>query len=223
MFLVAWALAALVCGAVVWKGPVVLRPARDLLMPMWLPLTVMVIAGIFLFAADQGRDLGVGLLGNGQFKMFLLFLALIYWATGSWHTARLGLNRRFGTQKENWPEGYEPWLRWLPRLLGVCAHLFASLSLAFAARHAIEPDAGTIGILPVWLLAFGILPVWLVAFVPPAAILLGTWILWLYDRPYAAAKRRYEHAKSHYKAAGADDSSRAQAAYAAARSASTLP
>jgi hypothetical protein len=33
-------------------------------------------------ANEEGRDLGIGLLGNGQFKLSLLALALFYWAAG---------------------------------------------------------------------------------------------------------------------------------------------
>jgi hypothetical protein len=94
-----WLIAAIVCGLAVWKGSIVLRPTRDLLLPMWLPLSVLIVAAVFLFATDQGRDLGVGLLGNGHWKLFLLACALFYWATGSWHTGRLGLIRRFRTDE----------------------------------------------------------------------------------------------------------------------------
>jgi hypothetical protein len=79
--------------------------------------------------------------------------------------------------------------------------------LALAARHAIDPAADTIGSLPVWAIAF----------VPPAAIVLGTLILWLVDQPYVAAKRRHEAAKKHFDAAVAVDREAAQTEYHAAR------
>lgn len=139
---VAWTFVFAISALVVYAAFARLRPVREVLLAMWLPLSVMIVAGVALFGTDQGRDLGVGLLGNGQFQLFLLALALFYWATGSWHSARLGLNRWFGADAAGWRPGYEPWLRWLPRLLGACAHFFASLSLAFAARHAIEPETG---------------------------------------------------------------------------------
>jgi hypothetical protein len=198
--LLSWVIAAIVCAVAVWKGPVVLRPARDLLLPMWLPLVVMIVAAFVLFATDQGQDLGIGLLDNDQFldgQLVLLALALLYWATGSWHAARLGLNRAFGTDKEKWPKGYEPWLRWLPRVLGAGAHFFASLSLALAARHAVKPDAEIVLPVPLWPIE---LPLWPIVFVPPTVIAIGTFVLWLHDRPYAAAQRRYARARSLYEA-----------------------
>jgi hypothetical protein len=39
-------------------------------------------SGPGVVANEQGRDLGIGLLGNGQFKLSLLALALFYWAAG---------------------------------------------------------------------------------------------------------------------------------------------
>jgi hypothetical protein len=185
---VGWALVVAVSALVVYAAFARLRPVRVVLLAMWLPLSVMVVAGLALFGTDQGRDLGVALLGNGQFQLFLLASALFYWATGSWHSARLGLNRRFGADAAEWPPGYEPWLRWLPRLLGASAHLFASLSLALAARHAIEPGTEAVVSVLSWRIA---LPLWPIVFVPPTAIAVGTYVLWLYDRRYAAARRRY--------------------------------
>ena len=72
---------------------------------MWLPLGVTVVAGVLLFYEGQGRDLGVGLLGEGNTKLFMLFLILIYWAVNNWHSARIGLNYAFPS-----PSGTESWL-----------------------------------------------------------------------------------------------------------------
>lgn len=172
-----WICVVIVLGAIVFWGLPKLKWLNGLLLPMWLPLSVLVVAALALFATDQGRDLGVGLLGADQFKLFLLALALFYWATGSWHAARLGLNRQFGADRAQWPPGYEPWLRWLPRLVGACVHLFAALSLAFAARRV--PDVEPV---------LGIVPVWLVGFAAPAFILIAVFILWLLDQRYVAAR-----------------------------------
>jgi hypothetical protein len=59
---------------------------------MWRPLVLILAAAYLLFSNDQGRELGVGLLAeNNGWRLFFLFLALIYWAANNWHTARLGL------------------------------------------------------------------------------------------------------------------------------------
>lgn len=209
---VAWTFVFAISALVVYAAFARLRPVREVLLAMWLPLSVMIVAGVALFGTDQGRDLGVGLLGNGQFQLFLLALALFYWATGSWHSARLGLNRWFGADAAGWRPGYEPWLRWLPRLLGACAHFFASLSLAFAARHAIEPETESVISVLSWRIG---LPLWPIVFVPPMVIAVGTFVLWLYDRRYAAAQRRYLRAKRLHQAPGKQ---RAEAVYRQARS-----
>jgi hypothetical protein len=99
---------------------------------MWLPIAVTIIAGVLLFYEGQGEDLGVGLLGEGQSKLIMLALILFYWAVNNWHSARMGLNYEFPK-----PTGNERWLFWPPRLLGVCAHLFAALSLALAGWNVV--------------------------------------------------------------------------------------
>jgi hypothetical protein len=172
-----WLVLIAVLGGIVFWGFHKLRPVREVLLPMWLPLSVMIVAGVALFGTEQGRDLGTGVLGNGQWQLVLLALALFYWATGSWHAARLGLNRRFGS-RTSWPAGYEPWLRWLPKLLGACAHLFAAVILTLAARHVIPPDSK--------LLLF--VPLWLIGYVPPAVIIVGVFTLWWHDQRYVAAR-----------------------------------
>jgi hypothetical protein len=197
-----WLGVVIALGALVIWGFTTLRPVRELLLPMWLPLAVMAIAGIALFGTEQGRDLGVGLFGDGQLQLVMLGLALFYWAVGSWHAARLGLNRRFGTKRASWPQGYEPWLRWLPRLLGACAHLFAALILALAARHVIAADAEPILFVPLWL----------VGFVPPAVIIVAVFVLWRHDQRYVAARNAFERQQA---SGNADPASRT--AYAAAK------
>jgi hypothetical protein len=97
------------------------------ILAMWLPMTVTTVAAVLLFYKGQARDLGVGLLGEGNTKLFILFCILLYWAVNNWHSARLGLDYTFPA-----PTGTEHWLFWSPRLLGVCAHLFAAISLALA-------------------------------------------------------------------------------------------
>jgi hypothetical protein len=134
------------------------------LLAMWLPITVTVLGGVLLFYEGQGRDLGVGLLGEGQLKLFLLFLILIYWAVNNWHSARLGLNYVFPN-----PAGTERWLFWPPRLLGVCAHGFAAMSLALAAwglTSFTEVDSA---------------PVKLLVFTAPVVIFFVTVSVWAFD------------------------------------------
>jgi hypothetical protein len=137
------------------------------ILAMWLPITVTTVAGVLLFYEGQGRDLGVGLLGEGNPKLFILFCVLIYWAVNNWHSARLGLDYAFPA-----PTGTEHWLFWSPRLVGVSAHLFAAISLALASWS----------LLP---LAEGSSPVlkpsdWLV-FTAPFAIVLVTASVWAFD------------------------------------------
>ena len=112
----------------IFKAAYDLRELFTVILAMWLPIGVTTIAGVLLFYEGQGRDLGVSLLGEGHTRLFMLFLILIFWAVNNWHSARLGLNRTFPN-----PTGTEPWLFWSPRLLGVCAHGFAAISLALAS------------------------------------------------------------------------------------------
>jgi hypothetical protein len=175
-----WLVALLFCAALVWWiAPRIADPVRDLLLPMWLPASVLVVAGYALFFTDQGRDLGVGLLGSSHGKLLLLAFALLYWALGTWHMARIGLDQRW-PDRAKWPRKYKFWLPSLPRLLGAFAHLFAALSLAFATRYAIDPAERLIGWTPLWGLAF----------VPPAIIVAGTLVLLLLHRKFAVSRAR---------------------------------
>jgi hypothetical protein len=118
---------------------------------MWRPLVLLVGAGYLLFFNDQGRELGASLLGERYvWQVFFLALALIYWAANTWHTARLGIRAALergelgflpsrsslstnNSPKRRFIQGNEAWLFWPPRLLGVCAHLFAAINLSLAA------------------------------------------------------------------------------------------
>ncbi len=86
-----WAGAAAVC-AILLKA---LSHAHDFLKAlaaMWRPVILICVAGYLLFFNDQGRELGVSLLGERYvWPLVFLFLALMYWAANTWHTARLGL------------------------------------------------------------------------------------------------------------------------------------
>jgi hypothetical protein len=75
------------------------RELGKVVLAMWPPITVTVVAGVLLFYEGQGRDLGVGLLGEGHLKLFLLFWIFVYWAVNNGHSARLGLNRAFQDQQ----------------------------------------------------------------------------------------------------------------------------
>jgi hypothetical protein len=110
------------------RAPVLLRA----LAVMWRPFVPLGAAVYLLFFNGQGRELGVSLMDekNG-FRAFFLFLALIFWATNNWHTARLGIDAalRSGVLAA---KGDEPWLYW-PRFVGVCTHFFAAINLSLAA------------------------------------------------------------------------------------------
>src|SRR5262249_34591659 len=82
----------------------------------------------------------------------------IYWAANNWHTARLGLD----VAVEN-PRGDEKWLFWPPRLLGVCAHLFAAINLSLAAAN--QPEFAASGR-------------WWWAWSAPVFIVLAAAVLW---------------------------------------------
>ena len=116
---------------------------------MWRPVVLICAAGYLLFFNDQGRELGVSLLGERYLwaELVFLFLALIYWAANTWHTARLGIAGALengvlgvppsqaspGNPNRHVVSGDEHWLYWPPRLLGVFAHLFAAINLSLAA------------------------------------------------------------------------------------------
>jgi hypothetical protein len=144
-----------------------IREFLTVILAMWLPLGVTVAAGVLLFYEEQGRDLGVGLLGEGHTKLFMLFLILIYWAVNNWHSARIGLDYAFPS-----PSGTESWLFWSPRLLGVCAHFFAAMSLALASWGLSPAVDGSSSILR---------PSDLLVFTAPAAVLLVTFAAWAID------------------------------------------
>jgi hypothetical protein len=94
-----------------------------------------------------------------------LFLVLIYWAANNWHTARLGLDVAVGDRRL---DRACKWLFWPPRLLGVCAHLFAAINLSLAAAN--QPEFAASGL---WL---GLVP-WSAPFV----IVLAAAVVWTDD------------------------------------------
>src|SRR5262249_42950705 len=130
---------------------------------MWRPIVLVLAAAYLLFSNPQGRELGVSLMAeNSRWRFFFLFLALIYWATNNWHTARLGLRAAVPV-----PHGDEKWLFWPPRLLGVCAHLLAAINLSLAAANPLE---------------FATSRPWPLALRAPLAIILATVLVWTLDR-----------------------------------------
>jgi hypothetical protein len=150
--------------SLIFKLAIYLAELVKVLLAMWLPITVTTLGGVLLFYEGQGRDLGVGLLGEGQLKLLLLFLILIYWAMNNWHSARLGLNYAFPS-----PTGAERWLFWPPRVLGVSAHGFAAMSLALAAWGLTSLTKASSA------------PVKLLVFTAPVVILLVTFSVWAFD------------------------------------------
>jgi len=158
-----------ILGISIWAGAfalcTLLSNAPDLrraLVVMWRPFVLVLAAAYLLFANDQGRELGISLMAEGSgSRLFFLFLALIYWAANNWHTARLGLRTAFPV-----PEGHEKWLFWPPRLLGVCAHLFAAINLSLAAAN--QPEFAASGL-------------WSVAWTAPFAIILAAAAIWTLD------------------------------------------
>ncbi len=158
-----------------------------------LPLAVVLGAGYLLFFNDQGRELGVSLMiGDriGLWRLVLLFFALIYWGVNNWHSGRLGIHAALERGELGVPplhplpqesqrhvlEAGERWLLWLPRLLGVFAHLFAAVHLSLAAWRQPAP--------PHW-------SWWawtVVAWTAPFMIVLFTALAYQFDRS-AIAKR----------------------------------
>jgi hypothetical protein len=179
----AWAGAAAICTIVLRA----LSHAHDFLKAlaaMWRPVVLIVVAGYVLFFNDQGQELGVSLMGHSYFwPLVFLFIALIYWAANTWHTARLGIHAALDDgilgvpPSQPWPgnparrvlSGDERWLYWLPRLLGVSAHLFAAINLSLAAWRVPSAAWGGFGALR-WL-----------AWSAPIAILLATAFVWAED------------------------------------------
>jgi len=166
-------------GIGVWAGLVglcalllkLVSNAPDLLQvlgAMWRPIVLTAAAAYLLFSNDQGRELGNSLIAEERnWPFFLLFLALIYWAANNWHTARLGLRGAVKRHAIPVPDGDETWLFWPPRLLGVCAHLFAAINLSLAAAN--QPEFANAGR-------------WLVAWTAPFAVLFATGLAWILDR-----------------------------------------
>ena len=178
-----WAGALAVC-AILLKA---LSNAHDFLKAvaaMWRPVALICAAGYLLFFNDQGRELGVSLLGERySWPQVFLFLALIYWAANTWHTARLGIAGALekgvlgvlpsqpspGNPNRHVVGGDEHWLYWPPRLLGVFAHLFAAINLSLAAWRVPRAAWGEPEALR-WL-----------AWSAPLAILLATAFVWAED------------------------------------------
>ncbi len=134
---------------------------------MWRAIVVVLVSGWVLFFNDQGRELGVSLMAeNSGWRIFSLFVALIYLATNNWHTARLGLKDAIDRGVLPLPNGDEKWLFWPPRLLGVCTHLFAAINLSLPAWG--QPEFGDSGLR-------------LLAWTSPLAIGLTTGLAWALD------------------------------------------
>lgn len=152
---------------------------------MWVPAAVTAIACCLLFLSDQGLDLGVALLGawkENSVKYFLLAPVLFYWAFASWHAGRRSLDRRFPTFPALSPNQmrFLPWLRWPPRLLGICAHLFAAINLCLAVSGYLKARgeflrADWTRFLTVWV------PLELITWGPVIIIVIGVIYLWSVD------------------------------------------
>ncbi|HEY6518108.1 MAG TPA: hypothetical protein VIZ19_01905, partial [Roseiarcus sp.] len=145
-----WLGAGALC-AVVLKSILNAQDFLKALAAMWRPVVILAAAGYLLFFNDQGRELGHSLLGQHDLPpIVFLFVALVYWAANTWHSARLGIHRHLEngvlgvapshpsqlsktSPNRHVLRGDERWLYWPPRLLGVCAHLFAAISLSLAA------------------------------------------------------------------------------------------
>jgi hypothetical protein len=138
-----------------------------LLKSMWLPTGVVAVAVYLLFFNDQGRELGIGLMDLNE-KSLYLAVALVYWASNNWLSARIGLAKNFTE-----PGNDQFLLFWGPRIVGVCAHLLAACSLAVAAWK--QPDLQ------------GIQGRWLVV-AAPVAIVLATVFAWLLDKGYVSER-----------------------------------
>jgi len=181
-----WLALIAVC-LLIFKLATYLSEFLKVILAMWVPIGVTAIAGVLLFYEGQGRDLGVGLLGEGQPKLIMLFLILIYWAVNNWHSARLGLN--YAVQS---PTGSERWLYWSPRLLGVCAHFFAALSLALASWELTAVADGSSSILKPWyLVSFSLIfKLSSLVFTAPAAIALVTLAAWAIDVGFLSKDRK---------------------------------
>ena len=152
---------------------------------MWLPIGVIAVAIYLLFVNDQGRELGIGLMDPNKRGIFL-GLALVYWALNNWLSARIGLDRAFPK-----PEKEQELLFWGPRLVGVCAHLVAAVSLSFAAWK--QPDLQ------------GEIEWWLVP-AAPLAIVLATIFVWLLDKGFVSHRyQRHEQSSTRDEQSGTRD------------------
>jgi heme exporter protein D len=181
-------------GIVVWVGALAfcvllfmtISLAQDLLQTlaaMWRPLLLILLAAFLLFFNDQGRELGVSLMidDDGWWRFVYLFFALVYWGLNNWNSARLGIRDALDegllgvppkhplkeTPNRHVVAGDKRWLFWLPRLIGVCAHLFAAINLSMAALR--QPDFGSDLLRPL-------------AFTAPLAIVFFTALVYAFDR-----------------------------------------
>lgn len=174
---------------------------------MWRPVVIVAAAGYLLFFNDQGRELGLSLLGEHYgLSTGFLFVALFYWAANTWHTARLGIDRGLNNGVLGAPpsrpshlaktrpgrrvvRGDERWLYWPPRLLGVCAHLFAAINLSWAAWNLPlgawgDTDLSMGGFdVPRWALR------WL-AWSAPFAIAFATAFVWAEDSTHSTRSKQ---------------------------------
>jgi hypothetical protein len=131
---------------------------------VWLPIAVMALAAYLLFFNDQGRELGLGLMGTEVtwVQTVALCLVLIYWALSAWLSARIGLSRTFPQ-----PKRPQVLLFWGPRLVGVLAHFIAAWSLSSAALKVSELDVTVQNVL--------------LALAAPSAIVLAILFVWFLD------------------------------------------
>ena len=156
---------------------------------MWRPIVLTAAAAYLLFSNDQGRELGNSLIAEERnWPFFLLFLALIFWAANNWHTARLGLLGAVKRHAIPVPDGDETWLFWPPRLLGVCAHLFAAINFSLAAAN--QPEFASAGR-------------WLVAWTAPFAVLFATGLAWILDRLLMSKRKSLDRTTLTYVAVAA--------------------
>ena len=147
------------------------RPFLVAVAAMWLPILVIIVAIVLLFVNDQGQELGVGLMDPDDYhKAPFLAVTLVYWALNNWLSARIGLAKYFRKPKKE--QGY---LFWGPRLLGVCAHLLAALSLSFAIYFQPDPQTGID---------------WPLVLSAPATIVLAIIFSWSLDSAWLS--RRFE-------------------------------
>ena len=165
---------------------------------MWRPVVVIAAAAYLLFFNDQGRELGLSLLGERYvLPIIFVFVSLFYWAANTWHTARLGIDRGLkngvllappsgGAQipqtsaNSRVLRGDERWLYWPPRLLGVCAHLLAAINLSLAAwSFPLQADSNVLRAL---------------AWTAPLAIVFATAFVWAEDTRRSSRGKKFASA-----------------------------